>query len=633
MNKLIAAYVRRCLTVFLFFSASVQAESGICIRVMCELAKLKDRLALVEGCALPITGPTTISSSGSYCLSNDFSVASGTGITISASDVDLDLAGKTITGTGGDTGVKVTSGSDSVTIKNGTITAMNKHGVLLDTSTNCVVTDCKVIDTSGTNSVYGFRSEGGSGNSFEHCVVRDLVTTSTIVDEVAVGFAFNVDEADSLIIDSRVCNVQTNTTGPRPFGIRLEYDDDQLLTDTLANFEHDTTVREVNWSPDGRYLVICGDTNGSSLEVQVLEFTGTSLSTVATFDHGAPVREVKWSPDGRYLAIGGNTSGGIEVRVLAFDGSSLTSVATFAHTASVCSVNWSPDGRYLAIGGTTNGSSLEVQVLTFTGASLSTVATFDHGDRVLSVDWSPDGRHLAIGGFTDPGDSLEVRVLEFTGTALTEVATFDHGIEVRTVDWSPDGRYVATGADNAGDIEVKVLEFDDSPASLTLVATFLHDNDVREVKWSSDGRFLLIGGKTNAGSLEIQVLAFDGITSPLPVVATFDHGGSEVTSVDWSPGGEFIAIGGVGGTGGFDVRVLEGLRVPQDCVIKNCVAKKINGFDVVFSDGVGISASSDANVITDNAVVESDQPYNFLVSQFTENSLFNFAPFGNRIFP
>ena len=143
---------------------------------------------------------------------------------------------------------------------------------------------------------------------------------------------------------------------------------------------------------------------------------------------------------------------------------------------------------------------------------------------------------------------------------------------------------------------------------------------------------MAIGGLGGTGDFEVRVLAFDG--SSLTDVADFDHGGfNEIRSVLWSFGGQYIAIGGRSGTDDFQVRVLTALTVPQDCVVQNCLVKKINGIDVVFSDGVGINASSDANVVAHNLVVESDQPYNFLVSQFIENSLFNFAPFGNRIFP
>jgi len=63
----------------------------------------------------PITGPTTLAVAGHYCLSESFSVGSGDGITVTASNVVLDLNNKTISGTGGDNGVVITG--DEVTVK------------------------------------------------------------------------------------------------------------------------------------------------------------------------------------------------------------------------------------------------------------------------------------------------------------------------------------------------------------------------------------------------------------------------------------------------------------------------------------------------------------------------------------
>ena len=674
MNK---SVIRSLLMSVVFISFGLQAAKCVsCKKLLCEINKLKDRLPAAESCvdslkncATPITGPTTISSSGTYCLEADFSVSSGDGITISASDVSLDLAGKTITGSGGDTGVMITSGRDGVTIKNGKITGMGEAGIFVDTSTNCVIADCdilssptgitisggdhnrikdcvitdvssagvslissntncirdcKVLEASGSNNLYGFRSEGGVDNFFDSCFVQDMLSLSSTPSTVAAGFSCDVDEQGCKILSCQVCSVQTAATNVRPFGIRLEYDDTDLLM-TLTNFEHGVFIESVSWSPDGRYVAIGGEGTGD-FEVRVLAFDGSSLSSVADFDHGIRIHSVDWSPDGRFVAIGGfGGTGGFEVRVFAFDGSSLTDVADFDHGNTIFSVSWSPDGRFVAIGGFGGTGSFRVRVLVFDGSSLTDVADFDHGDPILSVSWSPDGRFVAIGG-----GGLEVRVLAFDGSSLTSVADFDHGADdIESVSWSPDGRFVAIGGSGGdGGFEVRVLEFDGS--SLTSVADFDHGDRIESVSFSPDGRYLAIGGQGGTGGFEVRVLEFDG--SSLTDVADFDHGTS-VRSVSWSPGGQQIAIGGSGGTGGFEVRVLTALTVPQDCVIQNCLVKKINGIDVVFSDGVGISASSDANVIAHNVVVESDQPYNFLVSQFIENSLFNFAPFGNRIFP
>src|SRR3990172_9384521 len=87
---------------------------------------------LLDNCApITISGQTTITTSGYYCLTSGFSVPSGDGITINASNVVLDLNNRTITGTGGNNGVVVASGTKKVKIFNGTICDMAQYGILL----------------------------------------------------------------------------------------------------------------------------------------------------------------------------------------------------------------------------------------------------------------------------------------------------------------------------------------------------------------------------------------------------------------------------------------------------------------------------------------------------------------------
>src|SRR3990167_3588678 len=99
----------------------IDFELGEC----CVTVNSKLDVLLDPGCApTAITGPTTITAAGQYCLSNNFDLPSGVGITVDASNVDLDLNNKTINGTGGANGVVIASGKSKVTIKNGTVCNM-----------------------------------------------------------------------------------------------------------------------------------------------------------------------------------------------------------------------------------------------------------------------------------------------------------------------------------------------------------------------------------------------------------------------------------------------------------------------------------------------------------------------------
>ncbi|MBS0657316.1 MAG: hypothetical protein JSR82_03595 [Verrucomicrobia bacterium] len=72
----------------------------------------------------PVSGATTISASGSYYLTGNIIVATGTAITIAADNVTLDLNGFTISSTSASisgVGIAVSGGRKSVTVRNGHI--------------------------------------------------------------------------------------------------------------------------------------------------------------------------------------------------------------------------------------------------------------------------------------------------------------------------------------------------------------------------------------------------------------------------------------------------------------------------------------------------------------------------------
>ena len=538
-----------------------------------QLDVVESKIDIADDClAVPITGPTTISSSGNYCLRNSFSVGSGDGITIAASNVNLDLNNKIISGTGGDNGVVVQNGQSKVTIRNGTICDMGSDGVQLNSAIDCVVEHVTVID-----NVNGIHLDGGTG-----CKIKNVCAANN--SEYGIKFAQELVASNGSLVE-----VVSASLGGSP------------ATDAHGS----------KWSPSGRFLAVPG--NGNAQEVRLFEFDGSALHLISLVSSmGDAPNAISWSPDERYIAVGLSTGAGDEVKILEFDTVSLSIVATRnLGSGNVNDLSWSPDGKFIATAENAEAGG-ELDVLQFDGSTITSILGMEFGVNTLSVDWSPDSRFLAVG--LAGGD--ELRVFSFDDLTLDLVDSVNTGDSVNSVSWSPNQCYLATGD---SDNDVKVYSFDGS--TLTLLDTQAGDSVVNSVSWSPDGLFLVSSEEDNVAAEEIKVWSFDG--SSLTQVATATPGGAtddDVNFVDWSPNGRYI----ISGNDNHELIVYEGLSFPTNCVVDSCFVQDTNSA----CDGIGISASSAENVITRNTSFDNVLNYAHttnVVKQFVAN-LKNLVP-------
>lgn len=125
---------------------------------------------------IDITGPTTISSPGSYIVVKDI-VATSTAIRIDSSNVKLDLNGFTVSQTGANLadGVAILPGHENIEVTNGVITGFTRHGLFAPGESkqgrNIKLSSLRV---SG-NAITGLRLESNSGFIIEDCLVSSHV--------------------------------------------------------------------------------------------------------------------------------------------------------------------------------------------------------------------------------------------------------------------------------------------------------------------------------------------------------------------------------------------------------------------------------------------------------------------------
>ena len=157
-------------------------------------------VAAPEGCT-PITGATTITEPGRYCLTTHI-IAEGSnasGLTIAADNVDLDLMGRTVVSTDDDTvraGIAA-SGRTNLRVANGAVSGF-LVGVRFSDVRNATISE---LDLSG-NQWRGIEASGAS-IAVENNTVRNLAGHANYTDSEPVA----------IVVNSATCSVANNSYG------------------------------------------------------------------------------------------------------------------------------------------------------------------------------------------------------------------------------------------------------------------------------------------------------------------------------------------------------------------------------------------------------------------------------------
>ncbi len=217
--------------------------------------------------------------------------------------------------------------------------------------------------------------------------------------------------------------------------------------------EGDVDDPYVSWSPDGQWIASAGINTSvwNAMSGQLQLYVGPCSG------RGSAFNPICWHPNSRLLAYWNNR----EIpRICIVDIVSREITLEFP-VSDVDSISWSPDGSQLAIALCRTIQLHDSQ----TGACQKVLELwnkyYDYGDTywVGNVCWSPDGRTLASGS----GAEGTIRIWDSeTGQCLYRL---DAGGAVYKLNWAPDGRVLASCAN---DVQVRIWATDSGTELLKL---------------------------------------------------------------------------------------------------------------------------------------------------------------------
>jgi WD40 repeat protein len=272
---------------------------------------------------------------------------------------------------------------------------------------------------------------------------------------------------------------------------------------------HETMIRSVAFSPDGKHLAsVSNDEVGSKGLIIIWDIN----SSQKVFEKVAPATSIAFSPhEQKFLTTGPGK------QVLIWDFAKKVILHSCeGHKGPVFASDFSPDGKNIASGG--GGGMVDIwdvaagkEILSFQG----------HEGNVWSVCFSPDGKKIATSGSDNTA-----RIWDSANGKLLKTIR-GHARNVPTVDFHPDGKRLLTGSFDRL-VKIWPTEDDDSYTRLAIKKREL----VRTIDLSPDG--------TSAITASDKGIKVWDTRNGVQVPKSFDGHSDSINSALFSQDGESV---------------------------------------------------------------------------------------------
>ena len=294
--------------------------------------------------------------------------------------------------------------------------------------------------------------------------------------QIRKPFSMRLDPSGGLALSAHIAGAAE----ARPVTGRLWSVATGLPVRDFGDFDKELLVGD--FSPDGKRIVLAGDSRAGREWVRVVDAEGGS--TLADFEGALDCIDARFSADGsRILAtcLEGRTPPDPGSARL-WDASSRELVASVPAglTPNVLFTPlsvFSPDGSAFALAAANPSGAIEIRDAR-TGAPIRTLGA--HSAMVRRLAFSPDGSRLLSGSLDSTTKLIDVA----TGEVLKILA---HDWPAWDVAFDPTGRRLAAASVSGA---VTVVDLSDLAAKPTVLA---HPADARVVRFSPDGRTLATG--------------------------------------------------------------------------------------------------------------------------------------------